>query len=184
MTTPDFGTSQLESMNAIVQARRVPQKELSMWQKATSMFQKSDIANGSLSTLKLQGFIPQDFVEQGKSWDTLHSLDAKIDFGFKWEHMLTMNFQPHHFKTFEWRHYQQLAVGAKEMMQTCMDIHDLVALQLSPQQLHQLGWTWERLTAIGGNKDNISIPSNDINIYFAPKPETKTSLPSVSRFKF
>jgi|TARA_B110001452_G_scaffold267615_1_gene278494 hypothetical protein len=186
MTTPDFGTSQLESMNKIVTARRTPQQELSLWQKATSMFQKSDLAiHKSLSTLKLQGFIPQDFVEQGKLWDKLpHSLDAKIDFGFKWEHMIMMNFQPHHFKTFKWRHYQHLSVGAKEMMQTCLDIHDLVALQLSPQQLHQLGWTWERLTAIGGDKDNISIPSNDINIYFAPKPETKTSLSNVSRFKF
>lgn len=184
--TVDLGTTQLNAMNAIIRARRVPQKELTLWQKATSMFQQSDLAaHKSLSTLELQGFLPQDFVEQGIEWESLkHSTDAVIDFGFRWDHMLAMNFQPHHFKEMEWRHLQKLGIGAREMMQTCLSIHDLVALKLTPQQLHQMGWTWDHITAIGGNKDNISISSKDVSIYFnqTPEPEAKTS--SISKFKF
>ena len=183
--TPDFGTDQLQSMNAIIQARRTPQPSMTLWQKATAMFQPSDLSvHKSLSTLKLQGFIPQDFVEQGIEWERIpYTMDAIIDFGFRWHHMLSMNIQPHHLKPMEWRQFQRLSIGAKEMMQTCLDVHDLVAIGLTPQQLHQMGWSWDHITAIGGTKDNIAISAQDVNIYFGTKPEPVQ--PSrVSRFKF
>lgn len=186
ITLPDFGTNRLQSMNSVIRARRTPPEEQSMWQKAISTIVGggSNLKESSLSTLQLKGFQPHDFVEKQILWSSLkHSTDALIDFGFTWTHMLAMNFQPRDFKKLEWKHLQKLKITAKEMMQTCMTIHDLVELNLTPQQLHQLGWTWENITSIGGNQDNISISSQDINLYFGQKPTKQTSR-TVSRFKF
>jgi hypothetical protein len=186
ITLPDFGTNRLQSMNTVINARRTPKEEISLWQKAISTIVggNSNLKESSLSTLKLKGFQPHDFIEQQIAWGSLkHSTDALIDFGFTWSHMLAMKFQPHDFKKLEWRHLQQLKITAKEMMQTCMSIHDLVELKFTPQQLHQLGWTWNHITTIGGNQDNISISPQDINLYFGQKPTKETSR-TVSRFKF
>ena len=188
ITLPDFGLDKMQSMNTIVQARRIPIPELSMWQKATIMFQKknlSDCLHYSLSTLKLQGFVPADFVEQGVSWEqiTHHSTESLLDFGFVWLDMIAMNFLPHHFKLLEWSHLHQLNIKSVNMLETALSIHDLIALRLSPQQLHQLGWTWTQITDIGGTKDNINIAASDISIYFSnEKKESK--LPVLSKFKF
>lgn len=184
---PDFGTSRVEALQSIVNARRLPRESLSMWQKATHLF-KSDglvhLLNNSLSTIRLRGFIPQDFIEQHIAFDQLkYSMDDLVDFGFTFEHFLALHIQPHHFKQFEWRHYQQLHVTAEQMMKTCLTIHDLVALHLEPQQLHQLGWTWDHITSIGGNKTNILISPQDISIYFNT-PQTQQKERSVSQFKF
>ena len=187
VSLPDFGTNRLHSINTVIHARRPPPEEQSIWQKAISTIVGSNNLNGSLSTIKLKGLQPHDFIEQQVQWGSLkHSPDALIDFGFTWSHMLAMNFQPHDFKKMEWKHLQQLKITAKEMLQTCMSIHDLVALKLTPQQLHQLGWTWNLITSIGGNQDNISISSQDISLYFGQKhtnPVKQISL-SASRFKF
>ena len=184
-TLPDFGESKLHSMNMIIHARRTPLEELSLWQKATAMFDNNDLS-GSLSTLKLKGFQPHDFVERQVRWGSLkHSTDALIDFGFKWSHMIAMNFQPNDFQKLEWKHLQKLQITAKEMMQTCMSVHDLVALKLTPQQLHELGWTWDNVKTIGGTRDNVCISEQDIDIYFGQKKESTPAVSrSISRFKF
>lgn len=186
VTLPDFGTNRLQSMNTVIRARRTPPEEQSMWQRAISTIVGGNSLSGSLSTLKLKGFQPHDFIEKQVSWGSLkqHSTDALIDFGFNWSNMLAMNFQPHDFKKLEWRHLQQLQITAKEMMQTCLTIHDLVNLKLTPQQLHQLGWTWDHLTSIGGNQDNICISQQDIKLYFGQNPKLKQTSRTVSRFKF
>lgn len=167
---PDLGTDIMASMRSVVAARRTPAAEMSMWQKATTMFSKKELPrclHYSLTTLALQGFQPQDFIEHNIPWRSIqHPIDATIDFGFEWSHMIAMQFEPHHFKSMEWRHFQQLKIGAMEMLQSSLRIHDLVALELTPQQLHQLGWTWDLLTSIGATTDNISISPQDIRIYF------------------
>ena len=40
------------------------------------------------------------------------------------------------------------------MIEACITIHDLNDLGLTPQQLHQLKWTWAKMVSIGGSKDN------------------------------
>lgn len=187
MSYPDFGTSRLEALQSIVNARRLPTESLSLWQKATNIF-KSDrlvhLLHNSLSTLQLRGFIPQDFIEQQIAFNQLqYSIDDLVDFGFTFEDFLALHLQPHDFKKFEWRHYQQLHITAEQMRKTCLNIHDLVALNLQPQELHQLGWTWDHITAIGGNKTNILISPKDISIYFNA-PQQKELKRSVSQFKF
>jgi len=188
ITFPDFGLDKIQSMNSIVSARRIPAPELSMWQKATTMFQKKNLPaclHYSLSTLQLQGFIPADFVEQGVSWEQLshHTTASLLDFGFVWSDMIAMNFLPHHFKLLQWSHLQQLNIKSVHMLETVLSIHDLVALQLTPQQLHQMGWNWAQITEIGGTKDNINIAASDISIYFKDK-QTESKLPVLSKFKF
>ena len=195
MSLPDFGTSIVEAMQHIVAARRIPLPTLSLWQQATKMFNKKELPNligQSLTTLKLQGYMPEDFVEHGIQWENLvYSTDSLIDFGFKWHHMIALNFQPHHFKNLDWNHYLQLKIDANAMLQTCLSVHDVVALELTPQQLHQMGWTWDHLTAIGANEDNLQISKQDLNIYFGCSKKTtkKTTKqekqkPSISKFKF
>ena len=190
---PDFGTSQLQAMRSIIAARRLPPKELSMWQKTTSMFQKHTLPTligTALSHLTLQGFIPEDFIEHSIQWEQLpYSVDDCLDFGFTWTHMLQMNFKPHHFKSLEWRHFTQLQLDADAMMKTCLSIHDLVALKLTPQQLHKLKWSWAHITTIGGTADNIKISPQDRAIYFGrTTQETSTSASvstgSVPKFSF
>jgi len=106
-----------------------------------------------------------------------------LDFGFVWSDMIAMNFLPHHFKLLQWSHLQQLNIKSVHMLETVLSIHDLVALQLTPQQLHQMGWNWAQITEIGGTKDNINIAASDISIYFKDK-QTESKLPVLSKFKF
>ena len=95
--------------------------------------------------------------------------------------MMTMGFQPHHFQTFEWRHYKQLRVDADAMIATCMSIHDLNALKLTPQQLHQLKWSWAKMRSIGATNDNIPMSASDQALYFKSTPEVAKQ---VGAFKF
>ena len=109
MSVADLGEYLSVSMNAVIAARRQPREE-SFWSR--HFFSKKELPKligTSLSTLKLQGFLPQDFIEHEIPWDKMtYSMDDMIDFGFTLDHMLTMGFQPQHFQQFEWRHYKKL----------------------------------------------------------------------------
>lgn len=185
MSIPDFGENQLHALNAIVQARRQQPAETNLWERTRHFFGKKELPQllgTSLTTLKVQGFIPQDFIEHEIQWkDMPYSIDASIAFGFTFEHMLTMAFQPDHFKQLEWRHYKQLKLNADEMMKTGLTIHDLNALKLTPQQLHQLKWSWTQLRSIGGTRENITIDQNDRELYFK---HTETKPKQMGGFKF
>lgn len=182
---PDLGTSLITSLNAVVLARREMREDTSFWSRTRDFFGKKELSKqleSSLTSLKTQGYIPQDFVEHQINWnDVKWPMDACIDFGFTFEHMLTMGFQPHHFKQFEWRHYKRLNVNAERMMQTGIAIHDLNQLPLTPQQLHQLKWTWANFVTIGGNNDNINFSTEDKQLYFN---QTTVQSQKVGRFLF
>ena len=178
MSIPDFGENQLHALNAIVQARRQQPAETNLWERTRHFFGKKELPHllgTSLTTLKVQGFIPQDFIEHEIQWDRMnYSVDDCINFGFTFQHMIIMNFRPDHFKQLEWRHYRQLGITSKEMLMTGMNIHDLVALKLTPQQLHQLKWSWPELSSIGGTRENIKNAEGDRQMYFAkPKPKPR-----------
>lgn len=185
MSIPDFGENQLHALNAIIQARRQQPAETSLWDRTRHFFGKKELPQllgTSLTTLKVQGFIPNDFIEHEIQWRHIpYSIDDCIAFGFTFEHMLTMAFQPNHFQQLQWRHYKQLKIDAAEMMKTGMTIHDLNALKLTPQQLHQLKWSWAQLRSIGGTQENITIDRNDRELYFK---HTDTTPKTINAFKF
>lgn len=175
---PDFGTNRKLALQAIIQARRQTPAEASLWERTKHFFQRKELPRligTPLSSLQIQGFIPQDFIEHEIQWSSIpYTIDDCINFGFTFQHMVTMNFRPDHFKQLEWRHYRQLGITSKEMLMTGMNVHDLVALKLTPQQLHQLKWTWPELSSIGGTRDNIKIAEGDRQMYFAkPKPKSR-----------
>lgn len=183
MSVADLGEQLLVSIKSVIAARRQPREE-SFWTK--HFFSKKELPKllgTSLTTLKMQGFIPQDFIEHEISWkDMPYSIDEAIDFGFTFEHMSRMGFQPQHFKQFEWRHYKHLRVNADTMIQICMSIHDLNALELTPQQLHQLKWSWTKMRSIGATQANISISTSDQELYF--KTSAASEPTRVGAFKF
>ena len=179
MSKPDLGESLVTSLSAVINARRQMTEDNSFWTKTKHFFGKKELPQlltTSLTTLKTQGFLPQDFIEHEIQWSKLrYSTDALLDFGFTYKHMLTMGFQPHDFKKFEWRHYKQLGVDADKMIEACITIHDLNDLGLTPQQLHQLKWTWAKMVSIGGSKDNIKISQTDRHLYFEQKTTTQVA---------
>lgn len=184
MSLPDLGTHQLTALKAIVEARRQVPREDSFWNRA--FFGRRELPKllgTSLTTLKQQGFIPEDFIEHEIPWSKIpYSIDNTIAFGFTFDHMLAMHFQPQHFAQLEWRHYRQLRIDAKEMMKTCLSIHDLVALNFTPQQLHQLKWTWTQLTSVGATTENINMTSGDQQLYF--QRSAQQAQKAIGAFKF
>ena len=159
---------------------------LSVWERTRHFFarkQLPQLLGTSLTTLKLQGFIPEDFIEFEIPWDKMpYSIDDCAAFGFTFDHMLAMNFQPHHFKQFEWRHYRQMRVDADAMLKTCLSVHDLIALKFTPQQLHHLKWSWAKLKGIGATPENINMSASDQQLYF--KQTTQQVQRSIGAFKF
>lgn len=184
MSLPDLGTHQLTALKAIVEARRQVPREDSFWNRA--FFGRRELPKllgTSLTTLKQQGFIPEDFIEHEIPWSKIpYSIDNTIAFGFTFDHMLAMHFQPQHFAQLEWRHYRQLRIDAKEMMKTCLSIHDLVALNFTPQQLHQLKWTWTQLASVGATTENINMTSGDQQLYF--QRSAQQAQKAIGAFKF
>ena len=166
---PDFGTRRNISMQAVIQARREPAQQ-------TSFLERARMALGgkaSLSTLKLQGMIPEDFIERQVRWsDITYSMDDCIDFGFTWQHMVAMAIQPADLRAFQWKHYKKLRVGGKEMLETNISVHDLVALKLTAPQLREMGWTWSQLQEIGATQDNLNMTPQEIRTYFRPTAES------------
>jgi hypothetical protein len=187
MSVADLGEHLLVSMRAVIAARRQPREE-SFWTK--HFYSKKELPKllgTSLTTLKMQGFLPQDFIEHQIAWKDFcaYSIDDAIEFGFTFEHMSRMGFQPQHFQQFEWRHYKQLRVNADTMIQTCMSIHDLNALKLTPQQLHQLKWSWSKMRSIGATQSNVTISSSDRQMYFkVPETGAASEPTKVGAFKF
>ena len=180
MSKPDLGENLSVSLSTVINARRQQTEDKSFWSKTKHLFGKKELPqllSTSLTTLKTQGFLPQDFIEYEIHWKNItYSPDALIDFGFTFNHMLTMGFQPQLFKNFEWRHYKQLQITADNMIQACVTIHDLNALELSPQQLHQLKWTWPKMVSIGGNKENIKISQSDRSLYFEQNEQKSSTV--------
>ena len=160
---PDFGTRRLASIQAVINARREPVQQTSLLQRARQALG----GRASLSTLKLQGMIPEDLIEKQVPWsDIRYSIDNCIAFGFTWDHMRAMAIQPADLKTFGWKHYKQLKVGAKEIMDINVDVHDIVQLKFTAPQLRELGWTWAMLKDIGATEETLQMTPNEIRTYF------------------
>ena len=171
---PNLGDNRVISIQSVIDARRnAPVEEKSIWNKAAHFFSNNSfqktVSKSSLSTLKLKGVLPEDFIENQIRFSSLdYSIDALTDFGFTFEHFLEMGFEPTGFQLFSDHNYKRLGVRARDMLRTSMNIHDLVALHLTPQQLHSLGFTMEIFKSIGGTKENMKAlcSANDMQLYF------------------
>lgn len=170
---PDLGDKRLISFQSVIEARRaVPPEEKSIWSRAAHFFGKSfskTITTSSLSSLKIKGTLPEDFIENQIRFNQMNfTIDDMHDFGFTFNHFLEMGFAPVHFKKFSAHNYKQLGIRARDMLRTSMTIHDLIDLNLTPQELHSLGFTMEMFQSIGGTKDNMKklCSESDLNLYF------------------
>ena len=81
------------------------------------------VENGiSLSQCKLQGYLPEDFIEHSITWKKCvktYTTPALLEFGFRWHHMIQMGFTPDDFKRFDWEELTNtLNIESKDMMKT------------------------------------------------------------------
>jgi len=136
---------------------------------------RSMIQSGtSLHTLKLNGYIPESFIEEGIKWREVastYTMAALIDFGMRFNHMLTMGITPENFKQMDVNQMEELEICASDMMSTSISIHQLAALGLSLPTLCQMKFTWADLRKIGGNCQTIRLLTpklSELKTYFEP----------------
>lgn len=170
----NVGDDRIVAMETLIKARQdAKEKQTSSWWGQTSL--KSMVnAGASLSTIRLKGYVPDDFIQDHISWKKVqktYTFDALMDFGFRWHHMLVMGFEPSDFKMVSWNHMQDLELTAADMLKTSMNIRDLAALQLEPYQLNELGFIWSDFIKMGGNAKNLKLLTDDmedLKTYFEP----------------
>jgi len=175
----------LVALNTLIAARRKHREikpnvsylgGISSWFGNRTVTIKSLVSNGtSLATLKIQGYLPEDFVEKQVSWKHLsnvYTTDALLDFGFQWHHMVLMGFNPDDFKKFTWEQlYDKLNVRASDMLKTSITVRQLSELNFSIQQVKQLKFTWNDLVTMEGNVKTMRLLTNnlsDLKTYFNP----------------
>ena len=182
MLLPNLSDNRILAMESLITARQNKDKEVrngwfSAFNSKTSLL--SMITMGSaLSTIKMKGFIPEDFIEKGITWSkvmSVYTIDGLLNFGFRWHHMIIMGFKPKHFKSLNYdQMHDVLNLKASDILQTSLNIRDLCALQLEPYQLHELGFTWSDFVKMGGNATTLKLLSNDLEdfkTYFEPTQE-------------
>ena len=168
---PNLGQDRIIAMESLIQARQSKDKEVSNgWFssfKSKTSLQTMINMGSSLTTIKLKGFIPEDFIEKGITWSKLqgvYTIDSLLHFGFRWHHMIVMGFKPKDFKVLSYDQMNtDLNLHAADMMQTSLNIRDLGALQLEAYQLHELGFTWSDFIKLGGNASTLKLLSNDLD---------------------
>lgn len=184
-SAPNFNTDRLHALNTLIEARRKHREVkpnvsylggIGSWFSNKNVTVKTLVNNGtSLSTLKVQGYCPEDFIEQQVSWKHLSSVyttDALLEFGFEWHQMILMGFHPEDFKKFTWDQlYDNLNLRASDMLKTSLTIRQLSELKFSIQQIKQLEFTWMDLTSIGGDSKTFRLLTptlSDLKTYFNP----------------
>lgn len=178
----DFGDDRIKSMQVLIEKRR----KINMMEKPKSYFSlfstktdlKSMINSGtSLHTLKLNGYIPESFIEEGirfKDLSNTYTVDSLIDFGFRFHHMLVMCFLPEDFKKFDLNQMDELNIKAADMLQTSISIRQLAELGIDLYKLCEMKWTFADIQKIGGDCQTIRLLTpklSDIKTYFAPTKE-------------
>lgn len=132
----------------------------------------------SLNTLRVQGFLPEDFIEHKITWGKLtkvYTVDSLLEFGFKWHHMVVMGFCPEDFKSFTWQQlYTTLKVRAPDMLKTSIDVRQLSELGYSIQNIKQLGFTFSDFLKMNGTVKTLRLLTanlNDLKTYFNPSSD-------------
>ena len=174
----NLGDDRLVALQSLIEARRNYKEEtpkgFMAWFCNKSI--KSMVKSGtSLDTLRTKGITPEDIIEERVDWDTISSIyktNALLDFGFRWHHMITMGFQPDHFKLLNWHQMTEvLELSASDMLKTSITIRQLADLKLDIAHLHELGFKLRELKEIGGNCETLKLLTtsvSDIKTYFNP----------------
>lgn len=182
---PNFNTDRLLALDTLVAARRKNREikpnvsylgGISSWFGSKKVTIKNLIANGtSLSTMKIQGYLPEDFTERQISWkhlSNIYTVDALLEFGFQWHHMILMGFSPEDFKKFSWEQmYDTLNIRASDMLKTSISCRQLSELKFTIQQIKQLNFNWNDLVRMDGNVKTLRLLTNnlsDLKTYFNP----------------
>ena len=115
-------------------------------------------AKMSLDALKNMLVTPEMCVAAGMKWKVMcskHGADQLFNFGYRWPTMLASGFAGSHLRCLSSSQLARLGINATRMLECRPDISDISALHMSPQELHDVGWTLEGLQSIGLNMTNM-----------------------------
>lgn len=182
----NLGHDRMLALQTLVDSRRsfVQEKPKGFLGWFTEKSLTSMIRSGtSLETMKLKGITPEDIIEEQVNWETMskvYKTGALLSFGFKWHHMITMGFQPDHFKLLTWQQMSDtLNLTASDMLKTSITIRQLADLKIDVPHLHELGFRLRELKQIGGNCETLRLLTtslSDIKTYFQPMASDWDSL--------
>ena len=156
----NFGDDRLKALNVLIERRRKLNKIDTPKTFLGGLFStKKDLISmvtcgTSLRTLKIQGYIPENFIEERISFQEVaktYKMSAMLDFGFQFHHFLTMGIRAEHFKLMDYNQMQELNVSASDMLRTSIDIYQLSELNLDLYKLCEMGWKWTDICTIGGD---------------------------------
>ena len=173
----NLGDDRTVALQSLIDARRayVGDKTTGFLSWFSEKSIKSMVRGGtSLDSLKLKGIAPEDLIEERIDWDTVskvYKTSALIEFGFLWHHMITMGFQPDHFKLLDWQQMSHLQLTAIDMLKTSITIRQLAELKIDIAHLHELGFRLKELKQIGGNCETMKLLTSDLGdlkTYFNP----------------
>jgi hypothetical protein len=174
----NLGDDRMIALRSLVDSRRsyVENNSKGFLSWFTDKSVKTMVRSGtSLETLKLKGVKPEDLIEERVDWDTvskIYKTGALLDFGFRWHHMITMGFQPDHFKLLDWQQMTDtLKLSAVDMLKTSITIRQLAELKIDIAHLHELGFRLKELKQIGGNCETMKLLTSDLGdlkTYFSP----------------
>ena len=174
----NLGDDRMIALQSLVDARRsyIGENSKGFLSWFTDKSVRSMVKGGtSLETLKLKGVKPEDLIEERIDWETvskIYKTGALLDFGFRWHHMITMGFQPDHFKLLNWQQMTDtLKLSATDMLKTSITIRQLAELKIDIAHLHELGFRLKELKQIGGNCQTLKLLTSDlgeIKTYFSP----------------
>lgn len=174
----NFGEDRLLAMQALIDSRRrtTTLTEDSggwSWFKKTPASLSSLVKSGkSLHALKLDGYLPEDMVEEKITWAKLqktYTIEALLEFGFTYAHMKRMGFEE--FKQLKLYQIKNLNITATDMMESLSSISQLAELNLPLHELHALGFTWKDLMHLNGNAETLRLLTDDLaelKTYFEP----------------
>lgn len=182
MSMINIGADRLHAIESLVQARRKFRENKTQTKKTGFSWFSSEtclnqlVSSGtSLNTLRIKGYMPEDFIENQIKWKRLtdvYTIDALLDFGCKWHHMILMGFTPDDFKEMTWQQlYDVLNVRASDMLKTSMNVTQLADLKFNIQQIKQLGFTWKDFIKMDGNVKTLRLLTSnlsDLKTYFNP----------------
>jgi len=188
-TNPDVGTDRMLSLQAStlnkIRKRQLTPKPVKRWYNVLSSVTNPMVpgthtfldyvsSHSSLSDTRAQGFTPDDAVRECIDWSLMqktYKVQALIDFGFRWSHMVCMNIQPKHLKTFTWNQMEELSLKHTDILQTNITIEELAEISFTPHQLTHMGFTFDTLLNMGATTSNLKAfgwSLNDMKLYFQP----------------
>jgi len=131
--------------------------------------------NKKLCVIAASGFGPDDAVQERVQFSDIgYRYEAKdiIEFGFKWEHMVSLGILPTHLTHFTWtQQLHKLQLNAEKLLQMRLTITELADMHYTTHQLIELGFTWPVMASMGANVDTwkrFKFELEDIKRYWTP----------------